>query len=437
MVIDSIQQLDSLKDRNILLHPISVDDRLHPSCSTILAFAMYDLDQHQSYIVSVSHPEGLFHVDSLHFLSGKVYTTNCALLYANNYSVDAYDVELMHYLRTNKGFELAQNPMIANYNRTVPRCKKINALVSLIKLEEQVVEIYHKYFTQEHPAGLDFYSNTLKSSLIAIQHNGLQVDPIKFEQSFGTSTSLCGDVCHTQYNFYTTTGRPSNRFGGVNFAALPKEDATRECFISRFDNGVLLELDFNSYHPRLIADVIGYDFGSEDAYHHLAKKYHNTDTPTQAQITKAKEDTFRQLYGGISREYLDIPFFSATDNFSREIWKHMATHGYVDSLISGRRLLLSNYPDINKHTLFNYYIQMYETEHNARILHKVLEYLQTYLLKSVAVLYTYDSILFDVHPEEMHTIIDQLIPYCIDLEKFPVKLKKGLNYKNMTVCGSV
>ena len=62
---------------------------------------------------------------------------------------------------------------------------------------------------------------------------------------------------------------------------------------------------------------------------------------------------------------------------------------------------------------------MYETEHNARILHKVLEYLQTYLLKSVAVLYTYDSILFDVHPEEMHTIIDQLIPYCIDLMEGP------------------
>jgi hypothetical protein len=110
----------------------------------------------------------------------------------------------------------------------------------------------------------------------------------------------------------------------------------------------------------------------------------------------------------------------------------MITHGYVDSLISGRRLLMSNYQDITEYTLFNYYIQMYETEKNAIVLKTILEYLQTYLLKSVPVLYTYDSILFDVHPDELDTIVTHLIPSCIDTDAFPIKLKKGLNYKNMT-----
>lgn len=434
MVIDSAEQLGQLKDKTMLVHPIAADNRLHTSCCTIIAIAMYDIENDQSYIASVSHPEGLFHIDNLQFLNKKAYITNRALLLANGYNIDAYDVELIHYLRTNKGFELEPNPMVINYNRTVSNCKKINALISLVKLEEQVVEIYNKHFYQQLPAGLDYYSDTLKRSLLTLQHNGLQIDPTKFDECFGKSFALCGDKCHTQYNFYTITGRPSNRFGGINFAALPKEDSTRECFISRFKDGVLLELDFNSYHPRLIADIIGYDFGTEDAYHHLAKKYHNTNTPSAAQITKAKEDTFRQLYGGIKNEYLNIPFFAATDAFSKQIWKHMIEHGYVDSLISGRRLLMSNYQDINEHTLFNYYIQMYETEHNARILSLVLEYLQSYLLKSVAVLYTYDSVLFDVHPDEVDTIINHLIPCCIDLTKFPVKVKKGLNYKNMAVC---
>jgi len=49
-------------------------------------------------------------------------------------------------------------------------------------------------------------------------------------------------------------------------------------------------------------------------------------------------------------------------------------------------------------------------------------------------LYTYDSVLFDVHPDEIDTITNHLIPYCIDLTKFPVKVKRGLNYKNMAVC---
>jgi hypothetical protein len=152
---------------------------------------------------------------------------------------------------------------------------------------------------------------------------------------------------------------------------------------------------------------------------------------------QAKEDTFRQLYGGIRKEYLNIPFFQATDAFSKEIWKHMQKHGYVDSLISGRRLKIANYKDITEHTLFNYYIQMYETEKNAIVLKNILEYLQTYLLRSVPILYTYDSILFDVCPDEIHTIINQLIPSCINTDAFPVKLKKGLNYKNMTLCSVV
>jgi hypothetical protein len=432
MVIDNIQQLAVLEDHDVFLHPIPMDDRLHPSCSSIIAFGIVDIQTSKSYIVSVAHPEGLFHIDNLDFLKGAIYTTNKALLHANGYMQASYDVEMISYLKTNKGFEIESQTLATHYTRTLSKMQKINALVDLVKLEEQTTTLYKKHFSTNHPGGLSFYSDTLKQSLIKIQSHGIQIDPILFEETFGTTFARQGDKCFTQYNFYTTTGRPSNRFGGINFAALPKEDQTRTCFVSRFENGCLVELDFNSYHPRLIADIIGYNFGAEDAYHHLAKKYHNTDTPTQAQITKAKEDTFRQLYGGIKREYLDIPFFAATDMFSKQIWKHMITHGYVDSLISGRRLLMSNYQEINEYTLFNYYIQMYETEKNAAILKNILEYLQTYLLKSVPILYTYDSILFDVHPDEFNTIVTQMLPSCIDTDAFPIKLKKGLNYKNMT-----
>ncbi len=432
MVIDNAQQLTVLNGRDVFLHPIPLDDRLHPSCTSIIAFGIVDIQTSKSYIISVSHPEGLFHIDNLNFLTGAVYTTNKALLLANGYDIETYDVEMLSYLKTNKGFEIETQTLTNHYNRILTKMQKINALVDLVKLEEQTTQLYTNHFNPNHPDGLAFYSDTLKRSLITIQSNGIQVDPVLFEETFGKTFALKDNKCYTQYNFYTTTGRPSNRFGGINFAALPKEDDTRACFISRFENGTLLELDFNSYHPRLIADIIGYNFGTEDAYHHLAKKYHNTETPTASQVAKAKEDTFRQLYGGIKREYLDIPFFAATDMFSKQIWKHMITHGYVDSLISGRRLLMSNYQDITEYTLFNYYIQMYETEKNAIVLKTILEYLQTYLLKSVPVLYTYDSILFDVHPDELDTIVSHLIPSCIDTDAFPIKLKKGLNYKNIT-----
>lgn len=432
MVIDNVEQLNELRGKDVLLHPISIDNRLHPSCTRIVAFGIIDINTAQSYIVSVCHPEGLFHINNLEFLTGKIYTTNKAILMSNNYIIEDHDVELMYYLRTNKNYEIDTCVMANHYNRALSKCIKTNALIGLVKLEEQAVEIYKNYFDQQLPAGLDYYANKLKRSLLIIQNNGIQVDIDKFNKTFERTFALEGDRCYTQYNIHTITGRPSNRFGGVNFAALPKEDATRECFISRFKGGSLLELDFNSYHPRLIASIVGYDFGQQDVYEHLAQYYYNTTTPTLNQIAKAKEDTFRQLYGGIRRDYLNIPFFAAADNFSKEIWKHMLVHGHVDSLISGRRLFRSNYQDINEHTLFNYYIQMYETENNAQILHTILEYLKIHELKSIPILYTYDSILFDVTPGELDVITKALIPNCIDTDAFPVKLKGGLNYKNLS-----
>ena len=56
----------------------------------------------------------------------------------------------------------------------------------------------------------------------------------------------------------TTTGRPSNSFGTVNFAALPPEK--RKAFIP--ENDYLVEFDFDAYHLRLIGNLVGFDFNS-------------------------------------------------------------------------------------------------------------------------------------------------------------------------------
>ena len=49
----------------------------------------------------------------------------------------------------------------------------------------------------------------------------------------------------SEYNLYTSTGRPSNRYGGVNFPALKKEDGTRESFTSRYEKGSLVSYDYD------------------------------------------------------------------------------------------------------------------------------------------------------------------------------------------------
>ena len=76
--------------------------------------------------------------------------------------------------------------------------------------------------------------------------------------------------------------------------------------------------------------------------------------------------------------------------------------------------------------LFNYYIQSLETESNILILAEIYKVMQKY--RSKLVLYTYDSFLFDFDLADGEIFIKDVI----DSIKFPVKVKHGYNYKDMT-----
>ena len=51
------------------------------------------------------------------------------------------------------------------------------------------------------------------------------------------------------------TTRPSNKFNGVNYAALNKDNGCRKSFIPRNDK--FIELDIGAYHPTLLGFVGG------------------------------------------------------------------------------------------------------------------------------------------------------------------------------------
>lgn len=416
MIIDNIHQLEFFKGKTVFLYPITKDNRLHKHCNPVIGFVLVDTNTKQTYTLSTSHPEGIFNHSSLDFLKDSiVYCYDTATLRYQGYNVDNYiDTQIQYYLYTNKGYELELPNLINQYTRQFTNCLRINELVAISKHEEIALSVYEEIFVKDKQPGLDFYQNQLLPLFYHIESQGIGIDEELFLTRFGQTFSKDGQLCYTQYNYYTTTGRPSNRFDGINFAALNKEDNTRDCFISR--NGILAEIDFNSYHPRLIASIIGYDFGSDNVYEHLASYY--KETPA-----KSKELTFRQLYGGIQKQYIQIPFFQATNNLAQMLWKEANEKGYIESPISGRQLQLENYTDLNPNILFNYFIQMYETEHNVVLLTNLFKFLDKDIQP---ILYTYDSILFDLPENKIQTLqkaLDEAIP-----SNFPYKLKTGPNY---------
>ena len=100
---------------------------------------------------------------------------------------------------------------------------------------------------------------------------------------------------YNHYNLYTSTGRPSNKHGGVNYAALNKEDGSRESFVSRFEQGMLLEFDYDAYHVRLIADIIDYNLPNGSIHEYFGKQYFGNDKLTKDQYEESKKITFRLL----------------------------------------------------------------------------------------------------------------------------------------------
>ena len=193
---------------------------------------------------------------------------------------------------------------------------------------------------------------------------------------------LNGNKVYTEYNPYTATSRPSNRHGGVNFGALNKKDGTREIFVPK-PNHIFLQLDYDAYHVRIIADMIGYDDIPPTSGHQwLADQY-------GCGYAESKGITFQILYGGVTDDVREIPFFDETDKFIQKMYIEAKKVGYVMTG-KGRKIMLDWIENHNAQKVFNYLLQATETELNIEIIKKLHEN----DIDSM-ILYVYDSFLFE------------------------------------------
>jgi DNA polymerase I-like protein with 3'-5' exonuclease and polymerase domains len=203
---------------------------------------------------------------------------------------------------------------------------------------------------------------------------------------------------------------------------MNKEDGTRAAFYSRFERGALVEMDFDSYHVRLIAKMIGYELPASSIHDYLGRFYFGVDELTDEQRDESKAITFRLLYGGIDREFLSIPFFAQVNDFVYKIWDKWKRTGCVETPILKRNICREGLQNMTANKLFNYYLQAVETEVSVRKLQQVQEMMVPYT--SCMILYTYDSVLFDINYQEARELLPQ-IKAVLEQGNFPVKTKVG------------
>ena len=84
---------------------------------------------------------------------------------------------------------------------------------------------------------------------------------------------------------------------------------------------------------------------------------------------------------------------------------------------------------MNKNKLFNYTIQLMETENNMRVLSQLIPEIKND--KSKLILYSYDSFLLDFDMEDGLNYLKKVKEIIEQNGKFPVKVSWGVDYHEM------
>jgi hypothetical protein len=230
---------------------------------------------------------------------------------------------------------------------------------------------------------------------------------------------------------YTATGRPSNHYNNVNYAALNHTDGTRSCFCSRYgENGRMVLIDYTTFHPRIISYLTKYDIPIEtDIYEYLAKLYFHKKEVDETDVKNAKQLTFRQFFGGVEEEYSHIKYLANLKTFINEQWDFFNKNGYVLTPFFKRKITNKHILDPNPPKVFNYILQAIEGEISIPKVNDVLHYLRD--KKTKAVLYTYDAVLYDFHKDDKYETLKEIRRIMSYDGMFPMKTYIGSTYHDL------
>ena len=415
-LIETKEQLDlfiSTKYKEVFVEIISHNYNIHPCENKAMSVYVRPLISHKGFILNIDHSEA-FPLDIDDIKRGldvfsKIYVRD--------------KKEFLHYFAIKNVYDITlSSPYVPIPTQShvffydkYPEFNLINRIIPIVKHYEYCEKIFDDLKNNIDNEFNDFYNNRVPLVFNAVERNGLYIDRDKFKEFFYDSPS---DYVHTQYNYKTTTGRPSNKYRGINYAALNKENGERECFIPRNDK--LVEIDLSAYHPTLLAKLVDYNFEGESIYETLSKVY-GTD------INKAKELTFKQLYGGIYTQYKEFEFFKKVQEYTDKIWEEFNSNGFIECPISKHKFEKNKLDEMNPQKLLNYLLQNLETSNNVCILWEILKILRNKNTKLI--LYVYDSFLFDFDNSEQE-ILDEILNI-FKKYNLKIKIKTGINYNQL------
>lgn len=417
MIIEKDNQLDDFllknHDKDCFIIPILSDVNRHPLDNSLCAVYVKIVDGDEG-LLCFNHGETLkLSLEKLLTLDrlGRKFVRDKKQLNHIVKLKNVVDVNLQYYMSKNESLEweeLSTNTHDYFY-RVMWKMKNTNRIIPILKhfeLCREQVKVLEKYY--QLPIH-EQYNDEIINNLSFIESSGLRKDD---------------EIVYSEYNLYTSTGRPSNRFGGINFAALNKKDESRKPYRSRFEDGILIEFDYDAYHLRLIGHILDYKFPKGSVHEHMREFYGDIT------YEESKNTSFQYLYGRIPQQIIDTnPFFSRVNKYITEIWGEFKREDFVKSNIYKKTIYKKNLSAMNRNKLFNYMIQLLETENNMKVMTQLIPFLKD--KQSKLILYSYDSFLFDFKLTDGLDFLKGVKQILEQGGVFPTKSSRGLNYHEM------
>jgi hypothetical protein len=424
-IIERQEQLDKLGPFNdCFVQFIQQNDNYHPKLSSLSLIYIRDITQHKGYMLCLDHNESfslpqqnvfewlLGNTDRLFVLNKK------EAMYHFPHPNKLYDINFIEHPDLTGIF----TPCHTFYYRQHTANPITNKLIPISKHYEEcelmfnvVLPIIQQYRSDN--AVYAFNNGPLTRVFHDIESNGIKVDKQCFIDAYGKDLqypqlNLSKGRIYSQYNLYTLTGRPSNTYNSINFAALDKNNGERSCY--KPTNDKFIEFDIQGYHPRILGDMIDFNFGDKNTYETLSELLGVTPQ-------EAKELTFKQLYGGVWKEYRNQPFFRDIVTLTDGIWDE---YQYGGTYPTRNRIFIRD-ADMTQSKLLNYIIQSHETSNNVIMLDNILNYLRD--KKTKLVLYTYDAFLFDYSKEDGTQLLTDIQSFI----HYPLNIKQGKSYHGL------
>ena len=416
MILETKKEFDGFIEKynksDCILIPILCDVNKHPLENSLCLLYVKILDGDE-YLLPFRHSEALnldiSYLDKLNSDHKKYVYDRKQFNHIVSWK-NVIDINLQYYMEHNKPLYIEDISTNSHdyFNRKYYKLQGVNCIVPILKHLELCRKLSNEFQKHIDLPVYKEYNDDIIDNLTYLESSGLRCDK---------------EIVYSEYNLYTSTGRPSNRFGGINFAALNKSDGSRKPFVSRFENGMLVEFDYDAYHLRLIGEVVNYKFPDGSVHEHMGEFY-------GCDYQESKNRSFQYLYGHIPIEVVQInPFFGAVHDYINKIWSEYKQGDFITSNIYSKKIYRKNLSEMSRNKLFNYLIQLMETENNMKMLSNLIPFLESY--KSKLILYSYDSFLFDFNLDDGVDFLKKTKKIIESNGLFPTKTSKGTNYHEM------